>query len=67
VEAGATKAASPKEVAIKSDVVITSLRDDIAVLDVVSGEEGILSGFVLKRLLNENLMYMSGLTRGKLA
>ena len=42
VEAGAMKATSPKGVAIKSDIVITSLRDDIAVLDVVSGEEGIL-------------------------
>ena len=44
IEAGALKATSPKEVAMKSDVVVTSLRDDRAVLDVVSGEEGILSG-----------------------
>ena len=44
IEAGALKARSPKEVAMKSDVVVTSLRDDRAVLDVVSGEEGILSG-----------------------
>lgn len=44
VEAGALKATSPKEVAMKSDVLVTSLRDDRAVLDVVSGEEGILSG-----------------------
>ncbi len=50
VEAGATKAASPKEIAMKSDVVITSLRDDIAVLDVVSGEEGILSGLQPNRI-----------------
>ena len=44
VEAGALKATSPKEVARKSDVLLTSLRDDHAVLDVVSGQEGILSG-----------------------
>jgi 3-hydroxyisobutyrate dehydrogenase-like beta-hydroxyacid dehydrogenase len=44
VDAGALKATSPKEVAMKSDVVVTSLRDDRAVLDIVSGEEGILSG-----------------------
>jgi 3-hydroxyisobutyrate dehydrogenase-like beta-hydroxyacid dehydrogenase len=44
VEAGALKATSPKEVARKSDVLLTSLRDDHAVLDVVSGEKGILSG-----------------------
>lgn len=29
---------------MKSDVLVTSLREDQAVLDVVSGEEGILSG-----------------------
>ena len=44
VEAGALKATSPKEVAMKSDVLVSSLRDDRAVLDVVSSEEGILSG-----------------------
>ncbi len=44
IEAGATKATSPKEVAVKSDVLVTSLTDDRAVLDLVSGEEGILSG-----------------------
>jgi 3-hydroxyisobutyrate dehydrogenase-like beta-hydroxyacid dehydrogenase len=45
VEVGSLKATSPKEVAMKSDVVVTSLRDDHAVLDVVSGEEEILSGY----------------------
>ena len=44
VGAGATKATSPKEVAMRSDVLVTSLTDDRAVLDLVTGEEGILSG-----------------------
>ncbi|MFL6327298.1 MAG: NAD(P)-dependent oxidoreductase [Nitrososphaeraceae archaeon] len=44
VQAGAVMAASPKEVASKSDVILTSLRDDAAVLEVVNGEKGILSG-----------------------
>jgi hypothetical protein len=44
IEAGARKATSPKEVAIKSDVLVTSLTDDRAVLDLVTGEDGILSG-----------------------
>lgn len=43
VETRSLRAASPKEVSMKSDVLVTSLRDDHAVLDVVSGE-GILSG-----------------------
>ena len=50
VEAGAVKALSPKEVAMKSDVLVTSLREDQAVLDVVSGEEGILSGLQQQQL-----------------
>jgi 3-hydroxyisobutyrate dehydrogenase-like beta-hydroxyacid dehydrogenase len=41
---GATKATSTKEVATKSDVLLTSLTDDRAVLDIVIGEEGILAG-----------------------
>ena len=44
VEAGATITASPKEATSKSDVVLTSLRDDAALLEVVNGEKGILSG-----------------------
>ncbi len=44
VDVGAINVNTPKEVAMKSDVVITSLLDDHAVLDVVSGKEGILSG-----------------------
>ncbi|HYY50952.1 MAG TPA: NAD(P)-dependent oxidoreductase [Nitrososphaeraceae archaeon] len=43
-EAGAVVTASPKEAASKSDVILTSLRDDAALLDVVNGEKGILSG-----------------------
>ena len=44
VEAGANSVASPKEAAAKSDVILTSLSDDNALLDVVTSEEGILSG-----------------------
>ena len=43
-ELGATKAKTPKEVALKSDIVVSSWRDNAAVLDVVSGHDGILSG-----------------------
>jgi 3-hydroxyisobutyrate dehydrogenase-like beta-hydroxyacid dehydrogenase len=42
-EAGAIVTASPKEAASKSDVIITSLRDDAALLEIVIGENGILS------------------------
>ncbi|MGA9169726.1 MAG: NAD(P)-binding domain-containing protein [Nitrososphaeraceae archaeon] len=50
VEAGAISASSPKEAAAKSDVLLTSLRDDRVLLDVVSGEEGILSGLQPNRI-----------------
>ena len=50
VESGAISAASPKEVAAKSDIILTSLRDDRALLDVVTGEEGILSGLQSNRI-----------------
>src|SRR5437763_10998123 len=50
VESGAISASSPKEAAAKSDVLLTSLRDDRALLDVVSGEEGILSGLQPNRI-----------------
>ena len=43
-EAGAIVTASPKEAAAKSDIIITSLRDDAALLEVVNGENGMLSG-----------------------
>ena len=43
-EAGAVVTASPKEAASKSDVILTSLNYDAALLDVVNGEKGILSG-----------------------
>ena len=33
IDAGATKATSPKEVSLKSDILVTSLTDDRAVLD----------------------------------
>jgi 3-hydroxyisobutyrate dehydrogenase-like beta-hydroxyacid dehydrogenase len=45
VEAEATTDTSPKQAAMRSDVLVTSLTDDRAVLDLSSsGEEGILSG-----------------------
>jgi 3-hydroxyisobutyrate dehydrogenase-like beta-hydroxyacid dehydrogenase len=44
VEVGASQAASPKEAALGADVVITSLMDDQSVLDVVTGDEGLLAG-----------------------
>ena len=50
VGSGAISAASPKEAAAKSDVLLTSLRDDRALLDVVNGEEGILSGLQPNRI-----------------
>jgi 2-hydroxy-3-oxopropionate reductase len=43
-EAGATVAASPREVAEKSDVVITMLPDSPQVREVVAGEDGVLEG-----------------------
>jgi 3-hydroxyisobutyrate dehydrogenase-like beta-hydroxyacid dehydrogenase len=49
-EAGAIVTASPKEAAAKSDVIITSLRDDAALLEVVNGEKGILSGLRPERI-----------------
>lgn len=42
--AGATVAASPREVAIASDIVAICVRDDAQVLDVVLGENGVLAG-----------------------
>ena len=50
MQSGAISAASPKEAAAKSDVLLTSLRDDRALLDVVTGEEGILSGLQPNRI-----------------
>lgn len=44
VDAGAYEAQSPKEVASRSDIVLTSLMDDQSVLDTVLGENGIFAG-----------------------
>ena len=44
VQAGATLANSPKEVAEKSELVITVVRDGEAVNQVAFGENGIISG-----------------------
>lgn len=44
VEAGAFACGSPKELASRSDIVLTSLMDDKSILDTVSGENGILAG-----------------------
>jgi 3-hydroxyisobutyrate dehydrogenase-like beta-hydroxyacid dehydrogenase len=49
VESGAISAANPNEAAAKSDVILTSLRDE-ALLVVVNGEEGILSGLRPNRI-----------------
>jgi 3-hydroxyisobutyrate dehydrogenase-like beta-hydroxyacid dehydrogenase len=50
VESGAIGAVNPNEAAAKSDVILTSLRDDKALLEVVNGEEGILSGLRPNRI-----------------
>jgi len=50
VESGAIGAASPKEATAKSDVLLTSLRDDRALLDVINGEEGTLSDLQPNRI-----------------
>jgi 3-hydroxyisobutyrate dehydrogenase-like beta-hydroxyacid dehydrogenase len=44
IDAGAVGAGSPREAAAGADVVVTSLMDDRSVLDVVSGEQGMLAG-----------------------
>lgn len=44
VDLGASQAVSPKEAARNADVVITSLMNDQSVLDIVTGEEGLLAG-----------------------
>jgi len=44
VEEGATAAASPREVAEQSNVVITMLPDSPEVREVVAGEDGVLEG-----------------------
>jgi 2-hydroxy-3-oxopropionate reductase len=43
-EAGASVASSPREVAQKSDVIITMLPDSPQVREVVAGEDGVLEG-----------------------
>ena len=50
VESGAISVANPNEAAAKSDVLLTSLRDDKALLEVINGEEGILSGLRPNRI-----------------
>jgi 3-hydroxyisobutyrate dehydrogenase-like beta-hydroxyacid dehydrogenase len=44
IDAGAIGAGSPREAAASAGVVVTSLMDDRSVLDVVSGEQGMLAG-----------------------
>ena len=44
VDAGASAASSPAEVAAKSDVVFLCLTDDAAVTEIVFGERGLVSG-----------------------
>jgi 3-hydroxyisobutyrate dehydrogenase-like beta-hydroxyacid dehydrogenase len=58
VEAGAISASSPKEAAAKSDVLLTSLRDDRVLLDVVTCEGGILSGLQPNRILSGRHLFL---------
>ena len=51
MEAGATAASSPREVAARSDVVITMLSDSPAVESVYMGENGVLEGLKPGQLL----------------
>jgi 3-hydroxyisobutyrate dehydrogenase-like beta-hydroxyacid dehydrogenase len=44
IDAGAAGAGSPREAAADADVVVTSLMDDRSVLDIVTGEQGVLAG-----------------------
>lgn len=44
IDEGAAGATSPKEAAAGADAVITSLMDDKSVLDIVTGENGLLAG-----------------------
>ena len=44
LDKGATATFSPREAASQVDVIITCLADDSSVLDVLSGEEGVLAG-----------------------
>ena len=44
IDAGSAGAGSPKEAAAGADAVVTSLMDDRSVLDVVTGEQGVLAG-----------------------
>lgn len=41
---GAAVAGSPRETAEKSDIILTSLMDDVSVLDMCAGENGLLAG-----------------------
>ena len=50
VESGAISELIQRKSAAKSDVILTSLRDDKALLEVVNGEEGILSGLRPNRI-----------------
>lgn len=44
IDAGATPAASPREVAEQADVVLTCLMGDESVMGIVSGDQGLLAG-----------------------
>ncbi len=41
---GASVASTPKEAAAGADIILTSLMDDESILDVLQGEQGVLSG-----------------------
>lgn len=44
VSAGATAARTPREAAAAAEIIVTNLMDDVSVLDMVTGENGILAG-----------------------
>ncbi len=50
LEAGATFATSPRELAAASDVVVTCLMDDQSVLNAVVGNDGLLAGMKAGRI-----------------
>jgi len=44
VSAGAASARTPREAAASAEIIVTNLMDDASVLDMVTGEKGILAG-----------------------
>ena len=53
VQRGAARAATPAELAARSDIIMTILTDDRAVLDVFSGKQGLLASDISGKLFVE--------------